>query len=193
MPNPAWEICPSRDPAVRRNWQGAAALLGSSLPNVGGDRMRLVLQLGARLLLIGALCLGAAAIWATFEAYRSVDRATAASAQRVAQALGALYWHEFLLRSSRTREHLLPVPDWRTLETMKLISPGVCVEFQPAIAFEKPLCGQSERLGKAPPRWFDAIVPTVPRRHAEVVRPVSAKAASAGTVVATPDRAAAIS
>lgn len=155
--------------------------------------MRLVLQLIARLLLIVALCLGAATVWATFDAYRSVDRATAASAQRVAQALQALYWHELLLRSSRTREHLLPVPDWRTLETMKLISPGVCVEFQPAAAFEKPLCGQSEGLGKAPPRWFAAIVPTFLGSHAEVVRPVSPRAAAAGTVVATPDAAAAIS
>jgi signal transduction histidine kinase len=155
--------------------------------------MRLVLQLVARLLLIVALCLGAATIWATFDAYRNVDRATAASAQRVAQALQALYWHEFLLRSSRTREQLLPVPDWRTLETMKLISPGVCVEFQPAIAFEKPLCGQSEGLGKTPPRWFAAVVPIFLGSHAEVVRPVSPRAASAGTVVATPDAAAAIS
>ncbi|OKO82397.1 histidine kinase [Bradyrhizobium sp. NAS80.1] len=155
--------------------------------------MRLVLQLVARLLLIVVLCLGAATVWATFDAYRSVDRATAASAQRVAQALQALYWHEFLLRSSRTREHLLPVPDWRTLETMKLISPGVCVEFQPATAFEKPLCGQSEGLGKTPPRWFAAIVPTFLGNHAEVIRPVSPRAAAAGTVVATPDAAAAIS
>lgn len=155
--------------------------------------MRLVLQLVARLLLIVALCLGAATVWATFDAYRSVDRATAASAQRVAQALQALYWHEFLLRSSRTREQLLPVPEWRTLETMKLISPGVCVEFQPAIAFEKPLCGQSEGLGKTPPRWFASIVPIFLGSHAEVVRPVSPRAASAGTVVATPDAAAAIS
>lgn len=155
--------------------------------------MRLVLQLVARLLLIVALCLGAATVWATFDAYRSVDRATAASAQRVAQALQALYWHEFLLRSSRTREQLLPVPEWRTLETMKLISPGICVEFQPAIAFEKPLCGQSEGLGKTPPRWFASIVPIFLGSHAEVVRPVSPRAASAGTVVATPDAAAAIS
>ncbi len=155
--------------------------------------MRLVLQLVARLLLIVVLCLGAATVWATFDAYRSVDRATAASAQRVAQALQALYWHEFLLRSSRTREHLLPVPDWRTLETMKLISPGVCVEFQPATAFEKPLCGQSVGLGRAPPRWFTTIVPTFLGNHAEVIRPVSPRATAAGTVVATPDAAAAIS
>ncbi|MGY3103853.1 hypothetical protein ACVWW7_000480 [Bradyrhizobium sp. LM6.9] len=155
--------------------------------------MRLVLELVARLFLIVALCLGAATVWATFDAYRSVDRATAASAQRVAQALQALYWHEFLLRSSRTREQLLPVPEWRTLETMKLISPGVCVEFQPVIAFEKPLCGQSEGLGKTPPRWFASIVPTFLGSHAEVIRPVSPRAATAGTVVATPDAAASIS
>lgn len=155
--------------------------------------MRLVLQLVARLLLIVALCLGAATVWATFDAYRSVDRATAASAQRVAQALQALYWHEFLLRSSRTREQLLPVPEWRTLETMKLISPGVCVEFQPAIAFEKPLCGQNQGIGRTPPHWFSAIVPIFLGSHAEVIRPVSPRAAAAGTVVATPDAAAAIS
>lgn len=155
--------------------------------------MRLVLELVARLLLIVALCLGAAIAWATFDAYRSVDRATAASAQRVAQALQALYWRELLLRSSRAREHLLPVPDWRSIETMKLISPGVCVEFQPSAAFEKPLCGQSEGLGKTPPRWFAAVVPAFLGSHAEVVRPVSPRAAAAGTVVATPDAAAAIS
>lgn len=155
--------------------------------------MRLVLQLIARLLVIVALCLGAAAVGATFDAYRSIDRATASSAQRVGQALQALYWHELLLRSNRAREHLLPTPEWRTLETMKLISPGVCVEFQPAAAFEKPLCGQSQGIGKTPPRWFAALVPTFLGSHAEVVRPVSPRAAAAGTLVATPDAAAAIS
>ena len=72
--------------------------------------MRLVLQLVARLLVVVAFCLGAATVWATIDAYRSVDRATAASAERVSQALEALYWRELLLRSSRTREHLVPVP-----------------------------------------------------------------------------------
>ena len=64
--------------------------------------MRLVLQLIARLLVIVVLCLGAVTIWATVDAYRSVDRATAASALRVSQALEALYWQDLLLRSSRT-------------------------------------------------------------------------------------------
>ncbi|MGY8664773.1 histidine kinase [Bradyrhizobium sp. UFLA05-109] len=155
--------------------------------------MRLVLQLVARLLVIVALCLTAATVWATFDAYRSVDRATAASAQRVAHALEALYWRELLLRSNRMREHLVPVPDWRTLETMKLIAPGVCVQFQPAAAFERPLCGQSQGIGQTPPRWFASLVPILLGSHAEVVRPVSPRAAAAGAVVATPDQAAAIS
>ncbi|MGB6238092.1 MAG: histidine kinase, partial [Bradyrhizobium sp.] len=103
--------------------------------------MRLFLQLVARLLVVVMLCLGAATAWATIEAHRSVDRATEASAERVSQALQGLYWHEILLHGSRTRAHLLPVPEWRTIETMKLISPGVCVHFEPAAAFEKPLCG----------------------------------------------------
>ena len=99
--------------------------------------MRLILQLIVRLLAVVLLCLGAATIWAMFDAYRSVDRATAASAERVSQALEALYWRELLLRSSRTREHLLPVPEWRTVETMKLISPGVCIQLLPKTEFEK--------------------------------------------------------
>ena len=44
--------------------------------------MRLMLQLIARLLVVVALCLGAAVLWTTIDAYRSVDRATAASAER---------------------------------------------------------------------------------------------------------------
>jgi signal transduction histidine kinase len=154
--------------------------------------MRLVLQLVARLLLVVVLCLAAATVWATVEAYRSVDRATAASAERVSQALQGLYWHELLLRSSRMREQLLPVPDWRTIETMKLISPGICVRFEPAAAFEKPLCGQDKGLGAAPPAWFASTVQTILGSHAAVARPISARAVAAGTVSATPDPDAAI-
>lgn len=154
--------------------------------------MRLVLQLVARLLVIVALCLGAATVWATIDAYRSVDRATAASAERVAQALEALYWRELLLRSNRMREQLLPAPDWRTIETMGLIAPGICVQFEPAGPFEKPLCGQSKGIGKAPPRWFAATVQTVLGDHATVERPISARTATAGTVRAVSDPDAAI-
>ncbi|MEN3350448.1 MAG: hypothetical protein V7632_4083 [Bradyrhizobium sp.] len=68
--------------------------------------MRLVLQLVAGLLVIVARCLGAATIWATIDAYRSVDRATEASAERVSQALEALYWRI----CSRSRSSIAPSP-----------------------------------------------------------------------------------
>jgi signal transduction histidine kinase len=157
------------------------------------DRMRLVLQLVARLLVVVALCLGAATIWATIDAYRSVDRATAASAERVSQALEALYWRELLLRSNRTREHLVPVSEWRTIETMKLISPGICVRFEPAGAFENPLCGQSKGIGKSPPLWFAAAVQTLFGTHAAVARSISMRNVTAGTISAIADPDAAIS
>ncbi|WP_108516476.1 sensor histidine kinase [Bradyrhizobium algeriense] len=155
--------------------------------------MRLVLQLVARLLVVVALCLGAATIWATIDAYRSVDRATASSAERVSQALEALYWRELLLRSNRTREHLMPVSDWRTIETMKLISPGICVRFEPVGAFENPLCGQSKGIGQPPPLWFAAAVQTLFGTHAAVARSISTRNVTAGTVSAIADPDAAIS
>ncbi|NOJ38975.1 sensor histidine kinase [Bradyrhizobium australiense] len=154
--------------------------------------MRLVLQLVARLFVVVILCLGAATVWATIDAHRSVDRATAASAERVSLALEALYWRELLLRSNRTREQLLPVPEWRTIETMGLISPGICVRFEPAGAFEKPLCGQSKGIGQSPPRWFAALVQTLLGDHAAVVRSISMRAANAGSVSAAADPNAAI-
>jgi signal transduction histidine kinase len=154
--------------------------------------MRLVLQLIARLLVIVLLCLGAATIWATVDAYRSVDRATAASAGRVSQALEALYWRELLLHSNRTADHLLPVPEWRTTETMKLISPGVCVQFEPRAAFERPLCGQSNGLGDAAPHWFAAMIEALLGEHAAVAQSISPRTATAGTVSAVADPDAAI-
>ncbi len=154
--------------------------------------MRLVLQLVARLVVIVALCLGAAAIWATIDAYHSVDRAAAASAQRVSQALEALYWRELLLHGNRMRQHLVPVAEWRTIETAKLISPGICIQLEPRDDFEKPLCGQNKGIGTVPPSWFAAAVPMLLGNHAAVVQPVSARSTTAGTVSAIPDPDAAI-
>ena len=154
--------------------------------------MSLVLQLVARLLVVVVLCLGAATIWATIDAYRSVDRATTASAERVSQALGALYWRDLLLRSNRMREQLLPVPEWRNTETMKLISPGICIQFEPSREFEKPLCGQNLQTGKAPPQWFAAAVEMFLGSHAAVARPITARTTTAGTVSAVADPDAAI-
>jgi signal transduction histidine kinase len=148
--------------------------------------MRIVLQLVTRLLLVVVLCLGAATVWATIDAYRSVDRATAASAQRVSQALQTLYWQEVLLRSNISQQHLLPVPEWRTVETMKSISPGICIDFEPRSDFDKPLCGQSKGIGHAP-RWFAVAVQSVLGSHPVVSQPISVHATAAGTVSAIAD------
>jgi signal transduction histidine kinase len=153
--------------------------------------MRIVLQLVTRLLLVVVLCLGAATVWAMIDAYHSVDRATAASAQRVSEALQSLYWREVLLRSNIRREHLLPVPEWRTIETMKSISPGICIEFEPRDDFDKPLCGQSKGIGHAP-RWFAAAVQSILGSHPAISRPISVRDAAAGTVSAVADPDAAI-
>jgi signal transduction histidine kinase len=160
--------------------------------------MRLVLQLVARLFVVVVLCLGAAIIWATIDAWRGVDRAAAASAQRVSASLEALYWRELLLYGGRMRErllheNLLPAPEWRTVETAKLISPGICIQFEPRRPYEKPLCGQSEGIGEAPPSWFAVAVPVLLGSHAPIVQPMSARAATAGTVSAMPDPDAALS
>jgi signal transduction histidine kinase len=154
--------------------------------------MRLMLQLIARLLVVVALCLAAAVLWTTIDAYRSVDRATAASAERVSQALQAIYWQQLLLRSNRSREHLLPLPEWRTMETMKLISPGVCVRFEPMGPFETPLCGQSKGIGRQPPKWFAATLQTLFGSHSAIAEPISARVATAGMISASPDPEAAI-
>jgi signal transduction histidine kinase len=148
--------------------------------------MRIVLQLVIRLLLVVVLCLAAATVWATIDAYHSVDRATAASAQRVSQALQTLYWQEVLLRSNITHQHLLPAPEWRTVETMKSISPGICIDFEPRNDFDKPLCGQSKGIGHAP-RWFAAAVQSILGSHPVVSEPISVHAIAAGTVSAIAD------
>jgi signal transduction histidine kinase len=148
--------------------------------------MRIVLQLVTRLLVVVILCLGAATVWATVDAYHNVDRATAASAQRVSQALQTLYWQDVLLRSNITHQHILPVPEWRTVETMKSISPGICIDFEPGNDFDKPLCGQSKGIGHAP-RWFAAAVKSVLGSHPVVSQPISVHAITAGTVSAIAD------
>src|ERR1700721_3830539 len=120
MPAACWANCPIHAGRRACNWHRTGLLLGCCA-TLGDDRMRLVLQLVARLLIVVVLCLGAAIIWVTIDAYRSVDRATAASPRRVSQALEALYWRELLLRGNIKRDPLLPGPQWRPIENMHVI------------------------------------------------------------------------
>src|SRR5216117_1039242 len=92
-----------------------------------------------------------------------------------------------MLHSNRMREHLLPVPEWRTIETMRLISPGICIRFEPMGEFEQPLCGQSVGIGKSLPHWFASAAQTLLGNHTAVARSISTRTVTAGTVSAIPD------
>ncbi len=96
--------------------------------------MPIIAQSILRLVCVAALCLAATTLWVVDSAHQSIVEATAASAERVAGQLENLYWRELLWRGSLRKTPILPVPEWETLETLKLISPGVCVEFAPGAA-----------------------------------------------------------
>ena len=119
--------------------------------------MWLVLRLIVRLVGVVALCLAFAVAWAMVDTHRSIDRETSASADRVAAQLEILYWRELMWRGGLRKERLLPTPEWQTLATLKLVSPGVCVAFAPGAGEPTRLCGQVEGVGEQAPVWFKSI------------------------------------
>ena len=110
--------------------------------------MWLALRLIVRLVGVVALCLAFAVAWAMVDTHRSIDRETAASADRVAAQLEILYWRELLWRGGLRKERLLPAPEWQTLATLKLVSAGVCVAFAPGTGEPTRLCGQVEGVAR---------------------------------------------
>src|ERR1700709_672912 len=89
------------------------------------------------------------------------------------------------------RQPVLPVHERRHIETIKLISPGICVELEPKGEFETPLCGQSKGIGKPAPLWFAAAVQSFLGSHVAVIKPISVRSTTAGTIsaIADPDAA----
>ncbi len=116
--------------------------------------MPIIAQSVLRLACVAAFCLAATTLWVVGSAHRSIVEATAASAERVGSQLENLYWRELLWRGSLQKTPILPAPEWETLETLKLISPGICVDFAPGVAEPKRLCSQIEGVGAAAPAWF---------------------------------------
>ncbi|HEY9344961.1 MAG TPA: hypothetical protein VIQ53_06585, partial [Inquilinus sp.] len=93
--------------------------------------MNLFVHLVLRLAAVVLLCLACAVGWVLVDTHRAIETAAAASADRVAGTLETLYWRELMWRGGLSRQHLVPIPDWETMATMKVISPGVCVTFSP--------------------------------------------------------------
>jgi hypothetical protein len=77
------------------------------------------------------LCFLGAIGWSLFDAHRSVEANASASADRIQHQLQALYWQKLLWNRGMSRETLVPQPEWQTLATLNIISPGVCVTFAP--------------------------------------------------------------
>src|ERR1700722_17638877 len=119
--------------------------------------MWLALRLIVRLVGVVTVCLALAVAWAMVDTHRSIDRETSASAGRVAAQLELLYWRELMWRGGLRKERLLPAPEWQTLATLKLVSPGVCVAFAPGTEEPTRLCGQVEGVGAPAPVWFKSI------------------------------------
>ncbi|OWJ64436.1 histidine kinase [Inquilinus limosus] len=154
--------------------------------------MTLFVHLVLRLAAIVLLCLACAVGWVLVDTHRAIETEAASSADRVAGALENLYWRELLYRGGLARDHLIPVPAWETLATMKVISPGVCVTFAPGNEAPRHLCSQLETVGDAAPAWFQGFYDEVFGPYARVERPLTTRQPTAGVVTAEPDRGAAI-
>lgn len=153
--------------------------------------MKLLLYLIARMVAVVLLCLAGAIGWVMVDAHRSIERETMGSADRMAQQLQALYWQKLLWRGGMHKDSLLPMPDWETLSTLTIISPGVCVSFAPPGDTARQLCSQVEALGTPAPAWFATLYTALLGAHQPVTRALSIRDKDAGSFItaANPDAA----
>jgi signal transduction histidine kinase len=154
--------------------------------------MNLFAHLVLRLAGVVLLCLACAIGWVLIDAHRSIEKETVASADRVAHSLEALYWRELLWRGGLNRAHIVPMPDWQTLATMKVISPGVCITFAPANEAPKRLCSQLEAITDPAPGWFKRFYRRMFGDFVRIAQPLTPRQPLAGTVAAQPDAEAAM-
>ncbi len=152
--------------------------------------MQLVVRLVLRLVGVALACLAVAVVWSMIDAHRVIETETSATADRVGKQLQALYWQELLWRGA-PRDSLLPTPEWRSLSTLALISPGTCVDFHLANEAPRRLCGQVAGVGAEAPSWFVAIYDATLGPHRIVARALSEHERDAGAfrVSAAPEAA----
>lgn len=154
--------------------------------------MNLLMHLIARLVAVVALCLAGAIGWVMVDAHRSIERETIASADRMGRQLEALYWQKLLWRGGMRKDSLLPPPDWETLSTLTMLSPGVCIFFAPSGDEPRRLCSQVETLGPPAPAWFARVYTSLFGEHQRVTRALSIREKDAGTFVVAADPNAAL-
>ena len=150
--------------------------------------MRLLSNLIFRLIAVVFVCLSVAVAWVVVDAHRTIERGTMESAYRVGKHLRALYWQKLIWRSGLSKESLLPLPDWKSLETLSVISPGVCVSFTPPGSRTDKLCSQVEAIGALPPKWFSQTYMAVMGPIDAIKQPLSVRGnGDAGVVITEAD------
>lgn len=154
--------------------------------------MRLIVRLVLQLVGITLVCLALTAGWVMVEAHRAIETEATTSAERVAHELENLYWRAILWRGSMRRDNILPRPEWESLATLKLISPGVCVSYGPAGDAPRTLCSQLEGVGAAAPAWFSTAYQRLFGPHAAILRPLTVRQPETGAIVVRADPDAAI-
>jgi two-component system sensor histidine kinase UhpB len=154
--------------------------------------MRVLIHLIARLVAVVLVCLACAIGWVLVDTHRAIEAETAASADRVARALQNLYWRELVWRDGMLHKTLMPVPDWASLGTLRLIAPGYCITFGPGLEEPRQLCSQTEGVGSPAPQWFAAAYSRLFGPYPIVTRPLTARQQNAGLILAAVDPEAAM-
>ncbi len=154
--------------------------------------MRLLTLLILRLMAVVLLCLTVAIGCLVYDAHRSIEADVAATGARVNQHLQAIYWPHLLWRDGMKRAALLPLPEWRSLATQSIVSPGVCVTFASPGSDQQRLCSQVEVLGPPAPQWFATAYLGLLGRHEPITQALSIRDRDTGTIVTTADPDAAL-
>jgi len=154
--------------------------------------MRLLVHLVLRLVAVVLLCLACAVGWILIDAHRAIERETVASADRAAHALQNLYWQELVWRDGMLMKGLIPLPEWQSLATLRVVSPGICITFAPGIEEPRRLCTQTDGVGRPAPAWFARAYDALLGSYPAVTRPLTQRQLDAGTIIATADPMAAV-
>ncbi|MGA0533929.1 histidine kinase [Hansschlegelia sp. KR7-227] len=140
----------------------------------------LILRLGG----VVMLCLAGASVWVMVDADRNIRAETVASAARVETEAVGLAWRELMFRGNEGSHAKFAFPDWRTSDTLRVISPGYCVSL--AWTGEPPLklCGGRRTADDGAPAWFEALNQTLFGPLQPITRTISLGGRAVGTVVA---------
>jgi len=154
--------------------------------------MNLFVNLMVRLVGVVVICLGCVVGWVVVDTHRALETETAATADRVVQILENLYWRQLLWSSGLLTDQLLPIPEWQTLGTMKVVSPGLCVTFRAGTESPRVLCSQLDAIESPAPHWFKQVYEAVYSSYPVVHRSLTPRIKDAGAIIVNADPGAAV-